>query len=55
LQETATTRAVSAPVPEPSNARYAGKNPRKSEAVMKAMLQMTKLDIVALKQAYDKG
>ena len=31
------------------------KDARKSQAVMKAMLQMTKLDIAALKQAYDKG
>jgi predicted 3-demethylubiquinone-9 3-methyltransferase (glyoxalase superfamily) len=31
------------------------KNARKSQAVMKAMLQMTKLDIAALKQAYEKG
>jgi predicted 3-demethylubiquinone-9 3-methyltransferase (glyoxalase superfamily) len=31
------------------------KNARKSEAVMKAMLQMTKLDIATLKQAYDKA
>ncbi len=31
------------------------KNPRKSEAAMKAMLQKTKLDIAALKQAYDKA
>jgi len=28
LQETATTRAVSAPVPEPSTARYAGSTTR---------------------------
>ncbi|SRR5712691_3437983 len=31
------------------------KNAQKSQNVMKAMLQMKKLDIAALKQAYDKG
>ena len=31
------------------------KDPRKSQRVMKAMLQMKKLDIDALKQAYDKA
>ena len=30
------------------------KDPQKSQRVMKAMLQMVKLDIAALKQAYDK-
>jgi len=30
------------------------KNPKKSEGVMKAMLQMKKLDIKTLKQAYDQ-
>ena len=29
--------------------------PKKSQSVMKAMLQMTKLDIARLKQAYDEG
>jgi predicted 3-demethylubiquinone-9 3-methyltransferase (glyoxalase superfamily) len=31
------------------------KDPKKSQGVMKAMLQMKKLDIAALKQAYDKA
>jgi len=30
------------------------KNPKKSEGAMKAMLQMKKLDILTLKQAYDQ-
>jgi hypothetical protein len=30
------------------------KNPKKSEGAMKAMLQMKKLDIQTLKQAYDR-
>jgi len=30
------------------------KNPRKSQSVMKAMLQMDKIDIAKLKQAYEK-
>jgi len=30
-------------------------NPRKSESVMKAMLQMKKLDIARLQQAYDEA
>lgn len=32
-----------------------GKNSAKSESVMKALLQMRKLDIDALKQAYERG
>lgn len=32
-----------------------GKDPKKSQNAMKAMLQMTKLDIAKLKQAYDQG
>ena len=31
------------------------KDPEKSKRVMKAMLQMTKIDIQGLKQAYDQG
>ena len=31
------------------------KNPKKSESVMKAVLEMKKLDIQKLKQAYDQG
>jgi predicted 3-demethylubiquinone-9 3-methyltransferase (glyoxalase superfamily) len=31
------------------------KDPKKSESVMKAMLQMDKIDIKGLKQAYDRG
>ena len=31
------------------------KNPKKTDAVMKAVLQMKKLDIEGLKQAYDKA
>jgi predicted 3-demethylubiquinone-9 3-methyltransferase (glyoxalase superfamily) len=31
------------------------KNPQKANRVMKAMLQMDKIDIKALKQAYDQG
>jgi predicted 3-demethylubiquinone-9 3-methyltransferase (glyoxalase superfamily) len=31
------------------------KDPKKSQRVMKAMLQMKKLDVDALKQAYDKA
>ena len=31
------------------------KNPRKAQNVMKAMLQMDKIDIKKLKQAYDQG
>jgi predicted 3-demethylubiquinone-9 3-methyltransferase (glyoxalase superfamily) len=32
-----------------------GKDARKSQSAMKAMMQMTKLDIAKLKQAYDQG
>jgi predicted 3-demethylubiquinone-9 3-methyltransferase (glyoxalase superfamily) len=32
----------------------ADKNPRKSQNAMKAMLQMSKIDIAKLKQAYEK-
>lgn len=32
-----------------------GKDAKKSASAMKAMMQMTKLDIAKLKQAYDKG
>jgi predicted 3-demethylubiquinone-9 3-methyltransferase (glyoxalase superfamily) len=32
-----------------------GKNAKKSQGAMKAMLQMTKLDIAKLKQAYEQG
>jgi hypothetical protein len=31
------------------------KNAKKSESVMKALLQMGKLDIATLKQAYERG
>jgi predicted 3-demethylubiquinone-9 3-methyltransferase (glyoxalase superfamily) len=31
------------------------KNPKKSQSVMQAMLQMDKMDIAALKQAYEKA
>ena len=31
------------------------KDPRKAQNVMQAMLQMTKIDIAALKRAYDQG
>jgi predicted 3-demethylubiquinone-9 3-methyltransferase (glyoxalase superfamily) len=33
---------------------FQDKDPKRSERVMKAMLQMSKLDIAALKQAYDQ-
>jgi predicted 3-demethylubiquinone-9 3-methyltransferase (glyoxalase superfamily) len=32
-----------------------GKDAKKSQSAMKAMMQMTKLDIAKLKQAYDQG
>jgi hypothetical protein len=31
------------------------KNPKKANSVMQAMLQMDKIDIKKLKQAYDQG
>jgi predicted 3-demethylubiquinone-9 3-methyltransferase (glyoxalase superfamily) len=34
---------------------HGGKDPKKSQNAVKAMLQMTKLDIAKLKQAYDQG
>ncbi len=34
---------------------HGGNDPKKSQSAMKAMLQMTKLDIAKLKQAYDQG
>jgi predicted 3-demethylubiquinone-9 3-methyltransferase (glyoxalase superfamily) len=34
---------------------HGGKDPKKSQSAVKAMLQMTKLDIAKLKQAYDQG
>ena len=33
----------------------AGREPRKSQAVMQAMLQMDKIDIAALRRAYGQG
>ena len=32
-----------------------GKDPKKSSSVMKAVLQMVKLDIAALERAYEEG
>jgi predicted 3-demethylubiquinone-9 3-methyltransferase (glyoxalase superfamily) len=39
-------------VPEPLRKMFLDKDPQKTERVMQAMLQMTKLDIQALKNAY---
>ncbi len=33
----------------------ADEDPKKSQSVMKAMLQMTKIDIAALRRAYEQG
>ena len=41
-------------IPSMLGKMLADKNPRKSQSVMKAMLQMDKLDIAKLKQAYEK-
>jgi len=42
-------------VPSVLRELMADKDPEKSKRVMKAMLQMTKIDIQGLKQAYDQG
>ena len=42
-------------VPSTLRELMADKDPEKSKRVMKAMLQMTKIDIQGLKQAYDQG
>jgi predicted 3-demethylubiquinone-9 3-methyltransferase (glyoxalase superfamily) len=41
-------------IPSMLGKMLADKNPRKSQSVMKAMLQMDKIDIAKLKQAYEK-
>jgi predicted 3-demethylubiquinone-9 3-methyltransferase (glyoxalase superfamily) len=41
-------------IPSVLGKMLADKNPRKSQSVMKAMLQMDKIDIAKLKQAYEK-
>jgi hypothetical protein len=42
-------------VPDVLGKMMQDKNPKKSESVMRALLQMKKLDIKTLKQAYDQG
>ena len=42
-------------VPAQLGSLMAGKDPKKSAAAMKAMLGMKKLDIAALKKAYENG
>ena len=41
-------------IPSVLGKMLADKNPRKSQSVMKAMLQMDKIDFAKLKQAYEK-
>jgi predicted 3-demethylubiquinone-9 3-methyltransferase (glyoxalase superfamily) len=41
-------------IPSVLGTMLADKDPRKSQSVMKAMLQMDKIDIAKLKQAYEK-
>jgi predicted 3-demethylubiquinone-9 3-methyltransferase (glyoxalase superfamily) len=41
-------------IPSMLGKMLADKNPRKSQSVMKAMLQMDKIDIAKLQQAYEK-
>jgi predicted 3-demethylubiquinone-9 3-methyltransferase (glyoxalase superfamily) len=41
-------------IPSVLGKMLADKNPRKSQNAMKAMLQMSKIDIAKLKQAYEK-
>ncbi|MDP9278496.1 MAG: VOC family protein [Gemmatimonadota bacterium] len=41
-------------IPSVLGKMLADKNPRKSQSVMKTMLQMDKIDIAKLKQAYEK-
>ena len=41
-------------IPSMLGKMLADKNPRKSQSVMKAMLQMDKIDIAKLKQAYEQ-
>jgi predicted 3-demethylubiquinone-9 3-methyltransferase (glyoxalase superfamily) len=41
-------------IPSMLGKMLADKNPRKSQSVMKAMLQMDKIDIAKLEQAYEK-
>jgi predicted 3-demethylubiquinone-9 3-methyltransferase (glyoxalase superfamily) len=42
-------------VPTAMGRLLGGKDPAKSQRVMQAMLQMTKIDIAALQRAYDQG
>ncbi|HEY2113486.1 MAG TPA: VOC family protein, partial [Candidatus Angelobacter sp.] len=42
-------------IPSVLNTMLRDKNPEKANKVMQAMLQMDKIDIARLKQAYDEG
>ena len=42
-------------IPSELNAMLRDKNPAKANKVMQAMLQMGKIDIASLRQAYDEG